>query len=192
MKMLEEVLIKAGLFNKGDFKGCVENLSNKQVKGYKCYMFLDTYKRKKREEDEKKYNWNKISSGYANGLIIFQADFSLMEMDFLAKTINVHGSVTICKKVDNWIILGFDTMHYGDDLVNWSKQNCNKELLKMFKQIELHLLNRKLQIIEFIYKGAKMTIELPISLELDPEILLNALTNEYYLEEIEIVSKRIL
>ena len=72
------------------------------------------------------------------------ADKNLIPLDL---AINVHGgitfsnSVTSLKKAPSYIpkdywVFGFDTAHAGDNQINWTKENVQKETKKFKKQLK--------------------------------------------------------
>lgn len=97
---------------------------------------------------------NIINVGWGNGYVIIPKWHELFGKNYddinEYKEINIHGGLTFSCEIDTHIylkfklsstdlgkwIVGFDTCHYGDNDIKWSKENVEKETKKLLKQIE--------------------------------------------------------
>lgn len=102
-----------------------------------------------------------VTHGTHNGYVAIPPTnkFYNMEIDKLEDSLSVHGGITFFEPVigydgrnpiledaefitddteigDDWKILGFDTIHHGDDEVNWCKENVIDETLCLLAQVE--------------------------------------------------------
>lgn len=94
--------------------------------------------------------------GEANGYVAIPPEHPLYGKDFDdILGIDVHGGLTCSVPISkykmedtefisdatevpsDWWLLGFDTMHSGDNKVNWPKERVKEETLKLQKQLEM-------------------------------------------------------
>lgn len=95
--------------------------------------------------------------GYANGYVAVPPEHPYHGMDYDNVPVNIHGGLTFggdAKRItqnwkkhieflgedteipDNYWIFGFDTLHWGDNLKKWSRENCIEETLCLKEQLE--------------------------------------------------------
>lgn len=126
----------------------------------KCIAFINAFPQKQhinallllRESDVRGF------IGEANGYVAIPPEHSLYGKIYDDVDVSVHGGLTcgapFCKICDEWrhyielidddiciipedyYVLGFDTMHFGDNSINWSRENVIKETLRLKKQLE--------------------------------------------------------
>lgn len=99
------------------------------------------------------------NEGYANGYVAVPPEhpWYRKSLDDVEDLIDVHGGVSFAGKSDyccdfedletinddsntiplGWWVFGFDTLHWGDNLKNWSKENCIAETLRLKQQLEM-------------------------------------------------------
>lgn len=105
-------------------------------------------------------DWSKEdhTHGECNGYVVLPPSNFLYghSKEDLNKYIRIHGGITLSglasihtlllskadiitegKTIipDDWFIIGFDTLHYDDNLTNWSKEAVIKETFKLWKQV---------------------------------------------------------
>lgn len=99
-----------------------------------------------------------VNAGYANGYVAVPPEhpWYRKSYDDVEDLIDVHGGVSFADTSDSccefsnletinddsntiplgWWVFGFDTLHWGDNLENWSKENCIAETLRLKQQLE--------------------------------------------------------
>lgn len=87
-----------------------------------------------------------FAKGYANGYVALPEDHKWYSMPHDDVPVEIHGRLTYSAYLvdgstplhfhnDLWV-LGFDTCHDGDNLGNWSRENCYKEVMRLVEQCE--------------------------------------------------------
>lgn len=98
------------------------------------------------------------NAGYANGYVAVPPEHPWYgkSYDDIYDEIEIHGGLTFhgtsdsCCNFKNletidddtntiplgWWVFGFDTLHWGDNLENWSKERCIEETLNLKRQLE--------------------------------------------------------
>lgn len=100
-----------------------------------------------------------IEGGYANGYVAIPPTHPLYGIDYNNADnnypIDIHGGLTFSdyyseieeqrswdiEKIDNepipsnWWVLGFDTLHAGDNILRWSREDVIQETLRLRKQL---------------------------------------------------------
>lgn len=100
-----------------------------------------------------------MTAGYANGYVAIPPSHPYFAVDCCEIPVDVHGGLSFGEIYledglhDNWFntvewlgedsfvpygwrILGFDTLHYGDNLDTWPKERCIKETLMLKYQLD--------------------------------------------------------
>ena len=88
----------------------------------------------------------RYSVGYANGYVALPEDHKWYSMHYDEIPVDIHCGLTYsdylvsCSTLlhfrnDLWVV-GFDTRHGGDNLDNWSRENCYNEVMELVKQCE--------------------------------------------------------
>lgn len=125
------------------------------MKKYKVKGFLnsnDWYRESwKRLEKEGVKTGHRGKGGHSNGYAIIEKDQPCFNMDYNDVKVNVHGGLTFGRLLTigdfmhykdvtledvGKYMLGFDTLHYNDDMTNCNKEYCQKELESLIKQLE--------------------------------------------------------
>ena len=95
-------------------------------------------------------------AGYANGYVAVPKDHPYYGRDYDSIDVDVHGGLTYScpgealtinttgieliegniSNLKDYYVFGFDTCHYGDNLMNWSKEAVIAETLKLKRQLE--------------------------------------------------------
>lgn len=96
---------------------------------------------------------DKFPIGYANGYVAVPKSHPWYGKTYeeVSHKVNIHGGLTFSGKVeegadlimlsddvlpdDHWAF-GFDTLHYGDSLINCNEQFCKEETLRLKTQLE--------------------------------------------------------
>lgn len=118
----------------------------------KTIAFINSTVNKKFAEN---YDMTHLTCGEANGYVAVPPEHPLYGKDFNdIDDINVHGGLTCSGHISEyfmedmefisdatevpsgWWILGFDTMHDGDNNVNWPKERVKEETLRLQEQLE--------------------------------------------------------
>lgn len=88
--------------------------------------------------------------GWGNGYVIIPKEHRLHGLDYDDIDVDIHGGLTFSKLVDekmtskfnlepsdigSWCI-GFDTCHYEDSLLEWTKERVEEEVEKLRLQID--------------------------------------------------------
>lgn len=82
------------------------------------------------------------NSGDANGYMMIKIsdDITLTSIEYggyeEVNNISIHGGITFDSQIDNWLILGFDTNHSGDNPRRWTLENVKQETMLF---LESHL-----------------------------------------------------
>lgn len=129
------------------------------MKKFKCFAFLSTAIN---DECRKTSGIWKGDCGYANGYVAIPKNHPLYRKTYDEANdagINVHGGLTFSASIvdvlsrfdlwgvdwldgeipeDYWVF-GFDTLHYGDTLEEWSCEKCIAEVNKLKKQFENYI-----------------------------------------------------
>lgn len=94
-----------------------------------------------------------MSHGYANGYVAIPPEHPLYKKDYdEVEGVLVHGGLTFSNmfsnfKTDNiellngeipedYWVFGFDTCHFGDNSINWSREKCIEETERLERQLE--------------------------------------------------------
>lgn len=90
-----------------------------------------------------------MNFGWGNGYVIIPKGHKLHSVHYDNINVDVHGGLTFSELVDlemidifgldkedegNWCV-GFDTCHYGDNLLNWSRQRVRQETERLKNQL---------------------------------------------------------
>lgn len=90
-----------------------------------------------------------IDFGWGNGYVIIPKDHKLHGVHYDDINVDVHGGLTFSELVDTQMMekfgldtedigkwcVGFDTAHYSDNLLNWSKERVKEETEYLFQQL---------------------------------------------------------
>lgn len=92
-----------------------------------------------------------ISHGFGNGYVLIPEDHPYHGISYENIRVDVHGGLTFSEIVDEEFIkdwkdslseedlgswcVGFDTYHFGDNLLKWSEENVEKETIRLKEQL---------------------------------------------------------
>lgn len=114
---------------------------------YKCIAFLN----REINDDYRSYHHN-YNCGYANGYVAIPPEHPLYNCGYDDFYVDVHGGLTFAEFAphvkncfnpnflelcelndipDDYKVFGFDTMHYMDNINNWSREMCIDEVEKL-------------------------------------------------------------
>lgn len=128
------------------------------MKKYKCYAFLYSAVNDEVRSQLEKYTYCDHSAGYANCYVAIPQEHPLYGMCYGAINIKIHGGLTFSgsfgsmkkeiirepEKVeyldgefsnDCWVF-GFDTLHFGDNPQNRSREWCIMEVTRLKEILE--------------------------------------------------------
>lgn len=118
---------------------------------YNCISFLHNEINKEHLTFKMHWGWDN-SCGYANGYVAIPPEHPLYGCDYDDFYVDVHGGLTYARLgsvvkssfnpnyielislediPDDYWVFGFDTMHWGDTLDNWSRENVIEEVKKL-------------------------------------------------------------
>ena len=78
-----------------------------------------------------------LEAGYGNGYVGVPKGHELYGVNYTEIGIEAHGGLTFSDKFrdDNYWYLGFDTLHYGDNSINFNKEYVEKEIEALKQRI---------------------------------------------------------
>jgi hypothetical protein len=70
--------------------------------------------------------------GWGNGYVAVPLEHPWYGLDCDEIDVDIHGGLTFSEEIDNYWVFGFDTNHYGDNLLNWPKLRVIDETMRLF------------------------------------------------------------
>jgi len=80
-----------------------------------------------------------LNGGYGNGYVTVPKNhpyYGLDEFDDRVMDLEVHGGVTFAAETEDGWTFGFDTLHYGDNPDNCTREYCINEALDLYTQLK--------------------------------------------------------
>jgi len=94
---------------------------------------------------------DELFGGWGNGYVGLPNWHPFYKMSYDKIPVNIHNGLTFNghdKDEDLWVI-GFDTDHWGDDIIKWSFENVKEETKLLLKQcVEIEEVQRTLRILK--------------------------------------------
>ena len=81
--------------------------------------------------------WLPTQGGWGNGYVMIPPNHPLFEVNYTdIEGIDVHGGLSFGERYLDFWVIGFDTLHFGDNQERWTKERVLQETLRLKDQIE--------------------------------------------------------